>query len=106
MDIQTKEWSDGLVEYWSHASGRRLAQIHQSINPSIHRPAAWPLRPCPALWVLLPVLLVASARCYSQCCPPIFTAGPDSQSVTQGTIATFSVTVSSSTQVAYQWYFN
>src|SRR6266581_631913 len=56
--------------------------------------------------IILGLGLTFPVRCFSQCCPPVITAQPQSQTVTQGVNATFSVAVSSGTFLTYQWRFN
>src|SRR6266436_6403995 len=56
--------------------------------------------------LLLCVLALFPAKCLSQCCPPVITSQPQSQTVTQGVNATFTIAVSSGTFLTYQWRFN
>src|SRR6266436_9805050 len=56
--------------------------------------------------LLLCVLAQFPAKCLSQCCPPVITSQPQSQTVTQGVNATFTIAVSSGTFLTYQWRLN
>jgi alpha-tubulin suppressor-like RCC1 family protein len=54
----------------------------------------------------LPLFFALAASCFGQGGPPNITTQPQSQTVTQGTMATFTVAVSSVSNPTYQWRFN
>ncbi len=56
-------------------------------------------------WLSLPLFLALGGSCLSQPGLPVITNGPQSQTVTQGASASFSVGVRSLTYLTYQWRF-
>src|SRR6266481_9379063 len=90
--------SEGMSEL---AMVGRVGETHAK-GRNTWRPAG-----CPLAWTALVCLCLAiPIRCFAQCCPPIITAQPQSQTVTQGVNTTFTVSVSSGTFLTYQWRFN
>src|SRR5260221_1506402 len=91
--------NDGVVECWSDAVS---AREHHSSTPGLQ------LSITPLLRWTLPALLICEvfSRCFAQCCPPVVTNQPQSQSVVVGITVNFSVGVSSATSPNYQWRFN
>src|SRR5438552_3179194 len=91
------KWSIRVMDCWSVSNHE-----HHSITP---RPQS---SVTPLLGWALPALLLCgiSSRCFAQCCAPMITNQPQSQSVIIGTTVDFSVAVNSTTFPTYQWRFN
>src|SRR5258708_31265118 len=93
------KWSIGVLERWSAAVSD---QADYSSTPLLQ------LSITPLLRWALPALLLfgVSSRCLAQCCQPVITNQPQSQTIAVGGSVTFSVGVYSPTATSYQWRFN
>src|SRR6266404_4275238 len=93
------QWSIGVLECWRDAVS---TQEHNSNNTQLQ------LFITPLLRWALPALLLCgvSVRCFAQCCPPVITNQPQSQTVVVGSTVNFSVGVSTATSPNYHWRFN
>src|SRR5438270_7614253 len=89
--------SIGVLECWSVSPHE-----HHFITPRLQFSSPLLLR-----WALPALLFCAvSSRCFGQCCPPVITDQPQSQTVVVGSTVNFSVGVSSATLPNYHWRFN
>src|SRR5947209_17459781 len=91
--------SAGVLECWRVTVS---PHEHHSITPRLQ------LSFTPLLRWALPALLLfgVSSRCLAQCCQPVITNQPQSQTIAVGGSVTFSVGVYSPTATSYQWRFN
>ncbi len=99
--MKTKYCNVATLRHWNVAQEAR-----RSITILVPGPFHGLIVPVFAFVVCLGSLFGLDDSCFAQCCPPVITNQPQSQSVVVGSAVNFSVGVNSATSPNYQWRFN
>src|SRR6266404_6038837 len=99
--MKTKYCNVATLRHWNVAQEAR-----RSITILVPGPFHGLIVPVFAFVVCLGSLFGLDDSCFAQCCPPVITNQPQSQSVIVGSTVNFSVGVNSTTFPSYHWRFN